>query len=508
LRGKDTELSKLQHHMDLLLRRLYGRSSEKIDPLQLLLFGAAAQEAVATLEPPAVVEPETNHGTRPGHGRRPKPDHLKRVDVVHDLTEAEKRTLAGDGELVLIGEEVTEQYEWEPSSLYIVRHIQKKYARKPQLLESGAAPHEKNIITAPKPPAPIPGGIAGPGLIASILVSRFMDHLPYHRQERTTARNGFPFSRQTTDGWALDVAERWFAPIIELMLQDALASGAINTDDTPVKVRDAHGKGRYQGRFWTYVGDDLHPHTVLRYTPNHSRDGPGGPAEVLKHYSGFVQADAFSGYDAIYLGSQGRIIEVACWAHARRKFIETQTADRARAEIALAHIAQLYAVEKQLREHLNRDWKDLDRLERFQRILAERQARSLPVLKKLGDWLEAESPRVLPKNPIREAVDYARNNWTALNQYVHHGHLAIDNNAAERALRGIAIGRRNWLFLGSDRGGRAAAAHFSLIASCVRNNVEPFAYLRDLLTRLPARSPSVSRDDLRSLLPDRWRPGK
>jgi transposase len=245
LRGKDTELSKLQHHMDLLLRRLYGRSSEKIDPLQLLLFVAAAQEAVATLEPPAVVEPEANHGTRPGHGRRPKPDHLKRVDVVHDLTEAEKRTLAGDGELVLIGEEVTEQYEWEPSSLYIVRHIQKKYARKPQLLESGAAPHEKNIVTAPKPPAPIPGGIAGPGLIASILVSRFMDHLPYHRQERTTARNGFLFSRQTTDGWALDVAERWFAPIIELMLQEALASGAINTDDTPVKVRDAHGQGRY-----------------------------------------------------------------------------------------------------------------------------------------------------------------------------------------------------------------------------------------------------------------------
>ena len=129
LRGKDTELSKLQHHMDLLLRRLYGRSSEKIDPLQLLLFAAAAQEAAATPEPPAVVETETNHGTRPGHGRRPKPDHLKRVDVVHDLTEAEKQALAGDGELILIGEEITEQYEWEPSSLYIVRHIQKKYAR-------------------------------------------------------------------------------------------------------------------------------------------------------------------------------------------------------------------------------------------------------------------------------------------------------------------------------------------------------------------------------------------
>ena len=510
LQGERDQREKLQHHMDMLLRRLYGRTSEKVDPLQRLLFERTLADEAAVAETivaePTVEQQESRTDARRGHGRRPKPDHLKRVDLVHDLTEAEKKALAGDGELILIGQEVTEQYEWEPSCLYIVRHIQRKYARKPQLLESGALAHEKNIITAPKPPAPIPGGIAGPGLIASILVSRFMDHLPYHRQERTTARHGFPFSRQTTDGWALDVAERWFSPIIELMLEEALASGAIHTDDTPVKVRDAHGKGRYQGRFWTYVGDDLHRHTVLRYTPNHSRDGPGGPAEILKNYSGFVQADAFSGYDAIYLGSQGRIIEVACWAHARRKFVEAQNADRARAEIALAHIAQLYAVEKQLREHLHGECKELDRLERFQRVLAERQARSLPVLKKLGDWLDGEAPRVLPKNPIREAMDYTRNNWMALNQYVQHGHLAIDNNAAERALRGIAIGRRNWLFLGSDRGGRAAAAHYSLIASCVRNNVEPFTYLRDLLTRLPALSPRASRDDLRSLLPDRWQP--
>jgi transposase len=513
LRGKDTELSKLQHHMDLLLRRLYGRSSEKIDPLQLLLFPAAAQDATtqqeaATPEPAAVVEPEAKHDKRPGHGRRPKPDHLKRVDVIHDLTEAEKQALAGDGELILIGEEVTEQYEWEPSSLYVVRHIQKKYARKPQLLESGAAAHEKNIITAPKPPQPIPGGIAGPGLIAEVVTNRFVDHLPFHRQQRRFGRHGFPFSRQTTDAWALDVAERWFAPLVAVLLEEVLASDSLNTDDTPVNVRDAHGKKRYQGRFWAYIGDDLHPHTVLRYTPNHTRDGPGGPADVLKNYAGFVQADAFSGYDAIYLSSHGRIVEVACWAHARRKFFEAQSADRARAEIAIAHIAQLYAVEKELRKLCQEDWRELDRAERFARIVAERQARSLPVLKLFGDWLEAEAPRVLPKSPLRAAMEYTRNNWTALNQYAHHGHLTIDNNAAERALRGIAIGRRNWLFLGSDRGGRAAAVHFSLIASCLRNGVEPFAYLRDLLTRLPTLLPGASRDALRSLLPDCWKPAK
>jgi len=148
------------------------------------------------------------------------------------------------------------------------------------------------------------------------------------------------------------------------------------------------------------------------------------------------------------------------------------------------------------------EWTSLDRQERCARILAERQARSLPVLKQLGEWLDAEAPRVLPKNPLREALEYTRNHWTALNRYAHHGQLAIDNNTAERALRGIAIGRRNWLFLGSDRGGRAAIVHSSLIASCVRNNVEPLAYLRDLLTRLPALLPGASRQTLRSLLPD------
>ncbi len=504
LRGKDAEVSTLQHRLDLLLRRLYGRSSEQVDPLRQLLFETAAEAVLAMPTAAVAEEPASNIPQRCGHGRRPKPDHLKRIEVVHDLTAAEKQALGGEAGLVPIGEEIIELYEWEPSCLYIVRHIQKKYAQKVQRLESGAAADEKNVLTAPKPPAPIPGGIAGPGLIAQVLVSRYLDHLPFHRQKPITARHGWPFSRQTTDGWALDVAERWLQRVVDVMLEETLASGALNTDDTPVKVRDAHGKQKYQGRFWTYLGDDLHPHTVLRYTPDRTRDGPGGPAEVLKNFAGFVQADAFSGYDRIYLGSQGRIVEVACWAHARRKFFEAQNVDRARAEIALAYIGQLYEVEKNLRRHCEEGWRDLGRDERFARLVVERQARSLPVLSQFGDWLDAEAPRVLPKNPIREAIEYTRNLWTALNRYAHHGQLAIDNNAAERALRGIAIGRRNWLFLGSDRGGRAAAVHFSLIASCLRNNVEPFAYLRDLLTRLPALGPNASRDALRALLPDRW----
>ena len=508
LQGKDAELSKLQQQLDLLLRRLYGRSSEKFDPLQKLLFDRSPEEPEI---PAAVSEPQPSevaatNGKKPGHGRRPKPDHLKRVDAVHDLTDVEKQLLAGDGELVLIGEQITEQYEWEPSCLYIVRHIQKKYARQPQLLESGAAPQEKNIITAPKPPAPIPGGNAGPGLIAQVLVSRYMDHLPFHRQERILDRHGWPFSRQTTDDWALDVAERWFSPLVALMLVQTLGSAALNTDDTPVKVRDARGKRQYEGRFWNYVGDDLHPFTVFRFTPNRKRDGPDGPADVLANYAGFVQADAYGGYDAIYLGSQGRITEVACGAHARRKFVESQRADRARAEIALAHIGQLYGIEKDLRARCEKEWSELPRDERHQQILEVRQSRALPVLQQFGAWLEAEAPRVLPKHPIREALDYSRNQWIALNRYAQHGCLTIDNNAAERALRGIALGRRNWMFVGSDRGGRAAAIHFSLIASCLRNGIEPYAYLRDLLINLPALGPAPTADQLRAFLPIRQQP--
>ena len=303
--------------------------------------------------------------------------------------------------------------------------------------------------------------------------------------------------------WRIAGSLRW----LNVMLEEALLSEAIHTDDTPVKVRDAHGKQKYQGRFWTYVGDDLHPLTVLRYTPNRTRDGPDGPADVLKNFSGFVQADAFSGYDGIYLGSQGRIVEVACWAHAQKVLRRALCRSGPRRDRAGAHRTVVRGREGTARTGRRR-LAGPRSPGALARIVAERQARSLPVLKRFGEWLDAEAPRVLPKSPLREALEYTRNHWAALNRYPQHGHLAIDDNAAERALRGIAIGRRNWLFLGSDRGGRAAAIHFSLIASCRRNHVEPLTYLRKLLTRLPALGPSASRDALRDLLPDRWQQAK
>jgi len=506
LQKANGRVQQIEHHMDLLLRRLYGRSSEKLDPRQGLLFDPRKEEADAAEEPSVpAAEGSSSAGSRSNrhrHGRGRIPETFERKEEVHDLTEAEKEALGGAENLVEIGQQVNEQYEWKPSTLFVIRHIQKKYARRPQLLESGQAPQEKNVITARKPPQGIPGCLAAPGLLAQVITSKYGDHLPLYRLERIFKRQGARFSRQTTDGWVLRCADL-LVPLHELMKQVVLASDVIHTDDTPVKIRDAHKRLKHTGRFWDYVGDARHPLTVFEYTPTRQRDGP---AEFLKDYRGYLQADAFGGYDGIYLQSGGSILEVGCWAHARRKFFDHQRADPPRAQIALAWIGKLYAVEKELRQRTAGEWKELEWEERAERIVAVRRQQSRPLLEQFQAWLETECPKPLPKSPIRRAIEYTLSNFTALCRYTESGILAIDNNAAENALRGICLGRRNWLFCGSDRGGRAAAIHFSLIASCARHGHDPWAYLRDVLTRLPALLPTSAPEPLLPLLPHRWQP--
>jgi transposase len=493
--------------MDLLVRRLFGRSSEKLDPNQLALFDTqpVPEEAPATATPEESSRPPSNPSQAKNNSRRPRrADRLERVEVIHDLSEAEKRAWAGDGKLVPLGDEITEQYEWEPSSLYVVRHIQKKYVRRPQLAESGPQPDQKNVITTPKPPQPLPGSQAGPGLLACVLTDKYVDHLPLHRQERRFARHGLPLSRQTTCDWVLGCAEL-FGLLYQCAGQVVLASRKVHTDDTPVRIRDARQKQKYTGRFWVYVGDEEHPLVFFDYTPSHQRDGP---AAILKNFRGFLQADAFSGYDGIYAGSKGAIQEVACWSHARRKYFEARGTDRLRAETALAYIGQLFTVERELKERRAGPWRDLPREQQYVQVAAARQERSRQVLEQFFAWLTAEAPQLLPKHPLRQAMDYTLGNWQALCRYTEHGFLAIDNNTAENEVRRIALGRKNWLHCGSDRGARAAAVHYTLIASCQRNGVEPFRYLRELLTWLPvinaAPAGTFPADVIRDLLPDRW----
>jgi hypothetical protein len=291
--------------------------------------------------------------------------------------------------------------------------------------------------------------------------------------------------------WAAQCADL-LKPLQERMVQEVRASKVIHTDDTPVNVLDRDRTQARTGRFWAYLGDSDHPQTVFTYTASRSRDGP---REFLRGWSGYLQADAFGGYDGIYAGEVGgRVTEVACWAHARRKFYEARTSDAAASTQALAYIRLLYDVEDEARELSAPERQSL------------RQQRAMPRLEQFQTWLQSQQAErggsVLPKSPMGQAITYAMNQWEALCVYATDGDLAIDNNAAENALRRVAIGRKNWLFCGSDNGGHTAAILFSLMATCQRHKVEPFAYLRDVLTRIAA-TPVTQLD---SLLPDRWIP--
>jgi len=277
------------------------------------------------------------------------------------------------------------------------------------------------------------------------------------------------------------------APLVDLMKARALASKALQTDDTPVAVLDPSLPRTKTGRIWTYVGDHAHPYTVYDYTPDRSR---AGPDHFLEPFSGYLQADAYAGYDALYRDPARGVTEVACWAHARRKLFEARDADPMRAMILLAYIRLLYAVEREARDRaLDADGRR-----------ALRQDRSVPILTDIAAYLRREQPHVLPKSPIGDAIGYALNNWAALVRYTTDGDLEIDNNAAERSLRGVAVGRKNWMFFGSDTGGRTAALLTSLVTTCKRLHVDPFAYLRDIFDRISAHPASR----LEELLPDRW----
>ena len=346
---------------------------------------------------------------------------------------------------------------------------------------------EAKLLTAPKPPQPIEKGLPTAGLLSQVVVSKFGDHLPGYRQEDIFSRNGIEIRRSTIYSWLAQVADLC-KPLHELMQQQVLCSKVIHTDDTQVKLIDHSIGSTKLARFWGYLGDKNYPYAVYDFTVDRSR---AGPEKFLANYRGYLQADAYGGYDGIYSNSSGQasqgIIEVACWAHCRRYWHKAREQDAARAHHVLAYVSRLYEIERATRDCTAEVRK------------AKRQEHAVPLLQELGKWLEQET--FLPKSLIGKAATYTRNQWEALNRYVEDGDLAIDNNFAERAMRPVAIGRKNWLFVGSEQAGHRAAILTSLIASCKNNFVEPWAYLKDVLQKL-AYNPSGQQ--LRELLPDRW----
>ena len=478
---KDRRLRQLQHWVEQLLRARYGPRRERVNENQLFLFAvalvSAGREAPSEPEGSGATEKAESTTAKPkGHGRRRLPKSLERRRVVYDLEEAKRQCPECQAELKRIGEEVSERLEYVPASLVVIQEACQKYA-----CAQGCT-----VVTAQKPMAPIEKGLPGPGLLAHVAVSKYGDHLPLHRQEAIFQRQGVDVSRQTMADWmraCADLAD----PLYELMKQGVLDSKAVQTDDTPVPVLDPDLPHTRTGRIWTYVGDGEHPYTVYDYTPNRSRDGP---EEFLKAFRGYLQADAYSGYDHFYEEPGRGIEEVACMAHVRRKHWEAQSSDLMRSTVMLAYIRLLYDVEREARDQkLGSDARR-----------ALRQAKSKPILEDIHAYLEREQPQVLPKSPEGQAIAYTLSNWKALTRYCEDGDLEIDNNGAERSLRGIAVGRRNWTFLGSDNGGRTAAILSSLIATCKRLAIDPFAYLRDIFARLGAHPQSR----LAELLPDQW----
>jgi transposase len=347
------------------------------------------------------------------------------------------------------------------------------------------------IISAVKPAMPIPKGLPGPGLLAHLIVSKYCDHIPLYRHTNISKRQGVVLPRSTTCDWMAACADL-LRPLYDLMVANVLLSRWLHTDDTTVKNLGHEPGTTDKAHLWGYWGDRDHPHNVFDFTINRQRDGP---QQFLKNYRGYLHADAFSGYDGLYLPRPGEglaaIIEVACNAHARRKFYDAKDSDVLRAHIALAYYSQLYELERGAKAN---HFDDAQRLQM-------RQELAVPILDKFHTWLKEQRLEVLPKSPINEAIGYALNQWTALCRYTEAGFLEIDNNVEEREMKHIAIGRKNWLFFGAESGGRTAAVLYSFTSTCRRLEIDPWVYLQDVLTRLPELPP----DQLTELLPDRWK---
>jgi transposase len=316
--------------------------------------------------------------------------------------------------------------------------------------------------------------------------SEQLEYIPGTMKVIEHVRWGVVLRRSTLCGWIAAAADL-VQPLVKRMQQLLLASHVIHTDDTSVKLLDPLIGHARTARFWAYIGDSAHPYSIYDFTDSRQRDGP---AKFLKDFSGYLQADAYGGYDGIYSG--GKVREVACWAHARRYWWEARTTDPRRAHHALGLIARLYQLEA--------TFAGLSPEARC----AARQEHAAPILTEFGRWLEEQRSGPVPKSPVGQAVTYTLNQWQALVRYTEDGALAIDNNVSERTVKIPAIGRKNWLFVASREGGRRAAALFSLVASCKANQVEPWAYLRDVFTRLPQLGESLPSAALDSLLPDRW----
>ena len=456
-----------------LLRRTrsqFGPSSEQFENPQITLIeGEPLDEQAA---PKASVQARAVDAagvdrSLPAHlPRESQHYHPQTTQAHHDSAGRPCGCTACGGRLRQIGQDVSEQLEYVPSRFKVIRHVRPKLA----------CVSCQAIFQAAAPSRPIARGMAGPGLLAHVMVSKYCDHTPLYRQSGIYARSGVHIDRSTMAGW-VDQGDALLDPLVAALGRYALAGAKVHADDTPVKVLDP-GRGRTKtGRLWVYVRDDRPaassdpPAVWFRYSPNRKGEHPQGH---LNSFRGILQADAYGGWGKLY--ESGRIREAACWAHARRPFwdlhLSLGRAPGTVAEQALQRIAALYKIEADIRGRPPEERQE------------QRQARAGPLLKELHAWLSAMLGRVSAKSELAAAIGYSLTRWQALTRYLKDGRIEIDNNAAERALRGVSLGRKNYLFMGSDAGGERAAAIYSLVETAKLNGLDPQGYLHEVLGRI------------------------
>lgn len=466
----------LEEQNALLRQRLFGRKSEQTtDPAtpQLVLFN----EAESVAEPVAEdVDEEAVAPTKRRGKRKPLPADLPRIEVIHELPEHELTCTCGCRKHT-IGEEVSEQLEIVPMQIRVIKHIRKVY---------GCRGCESAPVTADKPAQLIEKSMASPSVLAMLLTTKYVDGLPLHRFEKVLSRHGIDISRQTLARWVIQCGEH-LQPLLNLMRDRLLESRVIHCDETRVQVlKEPDREATSQSWMWVQTGGPPgKPVILFDYSTSRAQEVP---SRLLESYCGYLMTDDYAGYNAVAV--QPGIERMGCWAHARRKFVEAQKVQpkgkTGRADIALNLINKLYGIE--------RDLKDASDEQRHQ----GRQQDSLPILAQLHGWLEKTQPQVTAQNALGKAVGYLASNWNKLKRYVEAGHLPIDNNPAERAIRPFVIGRKAWLFSDTPKGAVASAQIYSLVETAKANSQEPYAWLRHVLERLP-HAQSVA--DYEALLP-------
>lgn len=494
--GYEREIERLKAQIDRLKRMLFGQSSEKLriklerkireaekrlgemegrlNTAKGCLEAAAAVTAESDTDPAAEEPTEKPASPRRPSSRKPLPAELPR-ETVRIEPEETVCPLCGS-ELAALGETVTEQLEIINNAFNVIETVRPKLAcRKCDA-----------IVQAALPAKPIDRSYAGPGLLARILVSKYVEHIPLYRQSEIYARHGLALNRNSMDRWVLERADK-LEPLAKALNRYVLKAGKVHTDDTPVPVQvPGSGKTRTR-RLWVYVRDDRNtgssmPSAVwFAYSPD--RKG-SHPQHHLAKYRGVLQADAYGGYDAVY--ETGRVTEAACLAHARRRIYDEHA--RRPTELtqeALKRIAALYAIEADIRGSP------------AERRLAVRKEKSMPLMQSLYGWIQVQLKTLSVHAEIAKVFGYMLKQWSALNVFCSDGRVEIDNNICENALRCVALGRRNYLFFGSDRGGEAAAIIYSLLGTCKLNGVEPEGWLRDVINKIS----DWSSNRVRELLP-------